>query len=184
MGKKTKIEWCDSTVNPSMGCDGCELWKKHRRTCYAGKLHKRRKDHPGFAPSFEEVTEFPGRMAQAAKWSDLAGQPRAKKPWLDGLARCIFVSDMSDLLSEAISFEYILEEVIWNVLSEEGSRHRWLWLTKRPGRMKEFSHWLRHEARVQWPTHLWVGTSITTQQTLTSGADLLDLPHRGRREWL
>jgi protein gp37 len=24
--KKTKIQWCHSTVNPEMGCDGCELW--------------------------------------------------------------------------------------------------------------------------------------------------------------
>jgi hypothetical protein len=25
--KTTKIQWCHSTVNPVMGCDGCELWK-------------------------------------------------------------------------------------------------------------------------------------------------------------
>ena len=24
--KDTKIQWCDSTVNPVMGCQGCELW--------------------------------------------------------------------------------------------------------------------------------------------------------------
>ena len=24
--KSTKIQWCDSTVNPVMGCNGCELW--------------------------------------------------------------------------------------------------------------------------------------------------------------
>jgi protein gp37 len=24
--KRTKIQWCHSTVNPEMGCDGCELW--------------------------------------------------------------------------------------------------------------------------------------------------------------
>jgi protein gp37 len=24
--KETKIQWCHSTVNPLMGCDGCELW--------------------------------------------------------------------------------------------------------------------------------------------------------------
>ncbi|HEV2211076.1 MAG TPA: hypothetical protein VG167_20075 [Verrucomicrobiae bacterium] len=24
--KSTKIQWCHSTVNPVMGCDGCELW--------------------------------------------------------------------------------------------------------------------------------------------------------------
>jgi hypothetical protein len=25
MGLITGIEWCDSTNNPAMGCDGCEL---------------------------------------------------------------------------------------------------------------------------------------------------------------
>ena len=25
--KNTKIQWCHSTINPRMGCDGCELWK-------------------------------------------------------------------------------------------------------------------------------------------------------------
>jgi protein gp37 len=25
--KTTKIQWCHSSVNPVMGCDGCELWK-------------------------------------------------------------------------------------------------------------------------------------------------------------
>ena len=29
MSIKTKIQWCDSTVNPTMGCDGCELWGAH-----------------------------------------------------------------------------------------------------------------------------------------------------------
>ena len=24
--KNTNIQWADSTVNPVMGCDGCELW--------------------------------------------------------------------------------------------------------------------------------------------------------------
>jgi len=28
MGKGTKIQWCDDTVNPVMGCGGCELFPK------------------------------------------------------------------------------------------------------------------------------------------------------------
>lgn len=31
MGIKTGIEWCDSTLNPEIGCDGCELWQD--KTC-------------------------------------------------------------------------------------------------------------------------------------------------------
>lgn len=28
MGQKTGISWCDDTINPTSGCDGCELWKE------------------------------------------------------------------------------------------------------------------------------------------------------------
>ena len=28
MAIKTNIQWCDSTVNPIMGCGGCELYPK------------------------------------------------------------------------------------------------------------------------------------------------------------
>jgi hypothetical protein len=30
MAKSTPIQWCDSTVNPVMGCEGCELWPSNR----------------------------------------------------------------------------------------------------------------------------------------------------------
>ena len=68
MSKNTTIQWCDSTVNPTMGCDGCELWDQKRKSCYAGILHMRFGGATkGYAPSFEEVTLFPGRMAEAAR---------------------------------------------------------------------------------------------------------------------
>ena len=165
MSQKTEIHWCDSTVNPTMGCDGCELWSTQRKTCYAGILHSRFGGHtPGYAPSFEQVTLFPGRMAKAAAWSDLRGQARPSKPWLDGLPRLIFVADMTDSLSRSVSFDYLKEEVIENVVSDKGRQHCWLWLTKRPDRMAKFSAWLSEQG-ILWPAHLWVGTSITEQKT-------------------
>ena len=33
MSYKTKIQWCDSTVNPTMGCPGCELYPKPGVVC-------------------------------------------------------------------------------------------------------------------------------------------------------
>jgi len=165
MSKTTKIQWCDSTVNPTMGCDGCELWDQNRKSCYAGSLHRRFGGATkGYAPTFEEVTLFPGRMAEAARWSDLRGKARPDKPWLDGLPRLVFVSDMSDALSKVVSFDYLTGEVISNVTSENGRRHHWLWLTKRPQRMAAFSEWLK-DRDVHWPSNLWAGTSITTQAT-------------------
>lgn len=181
MGKYTSIQWCDSAVNPVMGCDGCELYEPARpgmtpervaslvRTCYAGVLHEMRGGKvKGYAADFLTPEMFPGRMAAAAKWGDLTGKDRVEirkgdeikedaKPWLNGRPRHVFISDMGDALSRAIPFEYLLAEVV-NVVANWP--HVGMWLTKQPGRMAEFSNWL--EARgVAWPANLWAGTSIT-----------------------
>lgn len=173
MSKTTKIQWCDSTVNPTMGCDGCELWSKDRKSCYAGLMHTHYgASNPGYAPTFEDVTLFPGRMAEAARWGDLSGCDRPDKPWLDGLPRLIFVSDMSDALSKIVTFDYLLAEVFNNVTSDAGRRHQWLWLTKRPDRMAKFSEWLKSRGQ-SWPVNLWAGTSVTTQATTSRIRHLL-----------
>jgi len=175
MSIKTKIQWCDSTVNPTMGCDGCEIWGSQRKTCYAGTLHVRFGGvTTGYAPTFEEVTLFPGRMDQSAGWPSMVGMERADKPWLDRLPRLIFVSDMSDSMSATVPFEYLRDEIILNVRSGRGSRHQWLWLTKRPDRMAKFSKWLSEQG-IEWPDNLWVGTSITSQATTSRTRHLLDV---------
>lgn len=156
------IQWCDDTVNPTMGCDGCELWQPELgiKTCYAGADHERRAGHPGYAPSFSRVSLFPGRTANIARARDLSGTSRLLKPWLNGLPRLIFVSDMSDALSKDVPFAYLESEIVIPAMSVQGRLHRWLWLTKRPSRMAQFSSWLR-ERRIPWPRNLWAGTSIT-----------------------
>lgn len=179
----TPIEWADSSANPVMGCDGCELWQPEKpgmtaaeiealiRTCYAGQLHEMRGGNPGYAKEFLVPMGFYGRMAAAANWRDLRGTARAAvskdgklvraaKPWLDGRPRHIFVSDMGDALSKRIPFEFLLGEIIHHASQLAGRRHVWMWLTKQPGRMAEFDAWLA-ERGIDWPTNLWAGTSIT-----------------------
>ena len=52
--KKTKIDWCDCTVNPVIGCkNGCVY-------CYAEKINKRF----GFIPNWKEPQFFPERLKQ------------------------------------------------------------------------------------------------------------------------
>jgi protein gp37 len=175
MSIKTKIQWCDSTVNPTMGCDGCEIWGSQRKTCYAGALHARFGGvTTGYAPTFEDVTLFPGRMEEAAGWPTLAGKQRADKPWLDALPRLVFVSDMSDSMSLTVPFEYLRDEIILNVRSVRGRRHHWLWLTKRPDRMARFCRALADQG-IEWPDNLWAGTSITSQATTSRIHHLLDI---------
>jgi protein gp37 len=176
MSKTTPIQWTDSTCNPTMGCDGCELWGGDRHTCYAGVQHEFRGDsNPGFSPKFEILTFHPGRMAKAAAWPSLLGRVRNDGPWKNGLPRMIFVSDMSDSLSRDVRFEFLLKEVIDNVSSVHGQRHIWQWLTKQPKRMAEFARWLE-DLGVPWPANLWAGTSITRTTTLSRVALLLEVP--------
>lgn len=93
MGDKTNISWCDSTVNPTSGCDGCELFNPLRpasATCYAKGIHENRlaRSYPDkYAAAFENVRLVPGRMAKAAAMSDMRGKPRRGKPWLNGKPR-------------------------------------------------------------------------------------------------
>jgi protein gp37 len=184
MSVTTKIQWCDSTCNPTMGCEGCELWTPKVKKCYAGWLHVRFGGvTKGYSPTFEELTFWPGRMAEAAGWPDLTGTSRKDKPWLDGLPRLIFVSDMSDSLSKDVPFEFLEEEVVRTARSTDGQRHQWLWLTKRPDRMAEFSESLRQKG-IDWPSNLWAGTSITTQATTTRIGHLLRVGDQGTIRFL
>lgn len=225
----TKIQWCHSTVNPVMGCGGCELFPSpekiltqidsalaayrrgtagqsrrqfrnlieeafnqvttplpgHSRavstsniwhlrqhffdavrlelgreaaekaemvinqavTCYAARLHLNkalsivnptRGANHGYAPIFETVTRFPGRVWKMARARDLRGTTDPEKPWLDGCPRLIFVSDMGDAFSRDSDFGFLESEVIELIRSAHGRRHFWLWLTKRPARMARF----------------------------------------------
>lgn len=68
--KKTKIDWCDCTINPVVGCtNGCEY-------CYAKTMNKRFK----FIPCWEKPQFFPEKLKQL----------NSKKP------KSIFMDSMSD----------------------------------------------------------------------------------------
>lgn len=187
MGQRTEIQWCDSTVNPNTGCDGCELWElvgprmppervaRLRRSCYAGALHEGRlaRSLPGlYGPEFTDVRMVPGRMAKAAAWPDLRGVPRPDKPWIPPeMPRLIFVGDMGDVFSKAVSFEFLKEELIGAADSPKGRRHLWLVLTKRPSRFAEFARW-----NGGLPENIWAGASVTGEKTLTRIDGLLEVP--------
>jgi len=229
--KKTAIQWCHSSVNPVMGCHGCELWTpaaaivselttfvsslghggpavsasvaravgnrttselygdrktvaasftlipgidpcvhdgvvdiiRRRCKCYAGLLGTMRAGHKGYADTFENPKLFPGRMAKAANWGPPTEDETAEKPWLEGMPRLIFISDMGDALSIDVPFEYLEREIVSNVTSTAGKRHVWLWVSKRPMRMAEFGAWLIDRG-VSWPANLVAMTTVTSRR--------------------
>ena len=201
--KNTIIQWCHSTINPVMGCAGCELWPSKSKLfrqlgeaicststppaadevrtvlesitadlehtsqihfnrvaltgqlashfalptsirnqleetirnackCYAGLLGAARPGHPGYADRCEIPKLFAGRMAMASRWAPVSQREVEAKPWLQGLPRMIFISDMGDALSGSVPFSFLKSEIIDAVSSDSGRRHLWLWLSKRP----------------------------------------------------
>lgn len=172
MGEACDIGWCDSTVNPVMGCDGCELWTEKKRTCYAGVLTERHAGEAGWPDAFTDPKLFPGRMAKAARWKDLRGVARSDKPWIPpAMPRLVFISDMGDALSRPVPFEFLWSEVVLTVAAWP---HVGLWLTKQPRRMAEFSRWLVDNGQ-EWPVNLWAGTSVTTQSRWHRAVELMEV---------
>lgn len=161
--KLTNIGWTHSTINGSSGCDGCELWNDLTHTCYAGQVHQNRLalslPHI-YARNFGEVRMIPGRFEQAAKWGLPSPAENADKPWFVGQPRHIFVGDMGDFLSDAVTDDFLERELLAAVTSKAGQRHVWQWLTKRPARLAQLSE--------KWgglPDNVVAMTTVTNQRT-------------------
>jgi len=134
--------------------------------CYAAAVTHMRGGHAGYPASFDAVTLFPGRMTAMAASEDLTGKPRPDSPWLDLLPALIFISDLGDALSREVHFAFLKQEIIDNVASPKGSRHLWIWLTKRPERMLEFDRWLAQQG-IAWPDNLIAATTLTSKKFLS-----------------
>lgn len=148
--------------------------------CYAASLHRffnKNGRSSGYAFPFERPKLFEGRMARAASWGLPSEDEVRSKPWLSGMRRLIFISDMGDALSAGVPFEHLEREIIQNVSSDQGQKHIWQWLTKRPGRMAQFAEWLEQRGQ-RWPENLVAMTTVTAKE-FTSRVDALhEVPAR------
>lgn len=169
--KKTRIEYCDSTINPVMGCWGCELFNVdlHENHCYAYEFAYRMVGRPGWPDNWREPEFFPGRLQMASRWADLRGTKRPDKPWLNDRRRIIFVNDLSDGFGpNAPSPEYWLTDFLPEM---KRSPHTWLFLSKWPFRM--VSYFNNHDLT----TKFLLGTTITSQDYMWRLADLTRSNH-------
>ena len=168
MSKDTRIPWCDSTVNPAVGCDGCELHGRGagESHCYAASLVRRYAGLPGWPTSFDTPELFAGRIEQACRWSDLTGMGRPGKPWLSGYPRTIFLGDLADVFTESLPIEWLAPYL--STMAQVP--HIWILCTKRPGRARQFFE------RYPCPPNLWLLTTVTGSATAHRIAELLRVP--------
>ena len=96
----TKIEWTDTTWNPTVGCTkvspGC-------KNCYAERMHARlgKMGQAKYADPFTTVQPWPDSLDQPLHW---------RKP------RRVFVNSLSDLFHEDLQDDYI--ERVFNVMEQ------------------------------------------------------------------
>lgn len=142
----TKIEWTNTTWNPTTGCTKISPGCTH---CYAEKLSKRLKAMGVSKYSNEFIlTLHPSTLSLPLKW---------KKPSL------IFVNSMSDLFHDDVPFEYISK--VFDVM-REAHWHTFQILTKRSKRLVDLNH------LIKWPSNVWMGVTVETKEYIYRIDDL------------
>ena len=139
------IEWTDETWNPVTGCSrvspGCD-------NCYMFALYPRLRGMkvPGYGATPDTVQMLPGRVEAPLSW---------RRP------RHVFVNSMSDLFHPHVEYGFISD--VFDVMNE-AEQHVFQVLTKRPGRAAGW--WEQHgQSRFgEWPSNVWMGTSVESQK--------------------
>ena len=144
MGDKTKIEWCDHTFNPWIGCQRVSPGCDH---CYAERIAMRMGvgwgPLAGRRPASEAVWQMPYRWARKAQ--ETATRPK------------VFCASMADVFDNKADHEWRMR--LWQVIRDTPELD-WLILTKRPENMADM---LPMDWRRGWE-HVWLGISAEDQE--------------------
>lgn len=169
MGKKTKIDWCDSTWNPVTGClHGCEYCYARRianRFGGASETHNNECGHecqwitegtgeihelgePIYDFDYRRNAPYPFDFDPTFHRYKLDEPQHWKKP------RTIFVCSMADLFGEWVPDAWIA--AVFEVCKAT-PQHRYLFLTKNAKRYVD----LAKKGIMPDTDHIWYGCSVT-----------------------
>lgn len=159
MADRSKIEWTETTWNPTTGCDrispGCD-------NCYALTLAKRLKamGSAKYQTDGDPRTSGPG-FGVAVHVSALALPFRWRDP------RLVFVNSMSDLFHAKIPLEFIRR--VFDVMAAT-PQHTYQLLTKRARRLRRLA------PHLDWPPNVWMGVSVESEKVLNRVDNLREVP--------
>lgn len=162
MGKDSKISWTDHTFSPWWGCVKCDMGCVN---CYANTLASR------FGHDVWGRYK-PRRLFPAKHWrAPLNWNAQAEK---EGFSPKVFCASMCDVFEfhEDARWNAKLDherEKLWALIGET-SCLTWLLLTKRPENALHMTPW------TNWPTNVWVGTSICDLPGRDRVLDLAEIP--------
>jgi protein gp37 len=149
---RSSIEWTEATWNPVTGCvevsPGCDH-------CYARTFAERFRGVPGhpYEQGFD-LKLWPERLSQPARW---------RRP------RVIFVNSMSDLFQRGVPSDFVAD--VFDAMAN-APQHIFQVLTKRPAVMASLLPRIRSTPL----PHVWLGTSIETDQYVWRADKLRETP--------
>lgn len=153
---KTKIEWCDYTFNPWIGCakiaPGC-------KNCYAEALNKRMGwTEWGKGHYLTSDTNW----KKVEQWNTKAFK-EDKRYW-------VFCASLADVFEEGIPDEWRYD--LWDMIRNNRNLD-WLLLTKRPFNIAKMLPDDFLEDPWDW---VWLGTSISSGEEMFQVKQLIDIP--------
>ena len=159
MSGRSRIEWTETTWNPTTGCDRISAGCDH---CYALALAGRLKamGSAKYQQDGDPRTSGPG-FGLAVHPDSLTAPLRWRQP------RLVFVNSMSDLFHARVPTAFI--EQVFAVMAAT-PRHTYQLLTKRSTRLRRLAEHL------QWPSNVWVGVSVENLDVLHRVDDLRQVP--------
>lgn len=143
MGERSRIEWTETTWNPTTGCDrtspGCD-------NCYALTMAKRLKAMGSSKYQLDGDPQTSGPGFRLTVHQDTLTAPlRWHEP------RLVFVNSMSDLFHPDVPVTFI--ESVFSMMAAT-PRHTYQVLTKRSRRLRLLA------PELQWPRNVWMGVSV------------------------
>lgn len=148
MAEHTKIEWCDHTFNPWIGCTkvspACD-------NCYAEHLMDRRMDRAKWGAGEDRVRTSAANWREPLKW-----QRRAER---DGTRPFVFCASLADVFDNEVPAEWrrdLLE------LIEATPNLVWLLLTKRIGNVRRMTD--PERGCLPLPRNVAIGATMATQE--------------------
>lgn len=150
MAENSKIEWCDHTFNPWIGCTKVSEGCQH---CYAEQMMDKRYGKVKWGPQGTRVRTSLANWKKPLKWNREAAKA--------GKRARVFCASLADVFEIHPSQD--LDE--WRhdlfMLIQQTPHLDWLLLTKRPENVMPY---LRHGWGTDLPDNVWLGTSVENQQ--------------------
>lgn len=140
MSQQTKIQWTETTWNPTTGCDkisqGCKF-------CYAEIMTRRLKamGQVKYKNGFE-VTTHENELDKPGTWKN---------------SQFVFVNSMSDLFHKEVPFEFI--QKVFKVMNDN-PQHIFQVLTKRADILLDYNK------ELNWTPNIWMGVTLENEDAI------------------